>query len=454
MQQILAIKETIKETIKIDDSINEISKDYYLVCPNCQCRNPHIENVNVDIDQREFNISYYCACNIPNKEPKYSTLSSLINENKPSNKCPIHSNKILNKFCNRCKKSFCESCEKDKDCDQIYLVNYTKMLSKEDAEFMKLISEKFECKNKEIYQKIFGDYFKELKNIDGEKYHLKKELGNHENEISCLILLQSGFIATGSYDSKIRIWDLEKSSYVKEIPDWGKVLALLEFEPDNIISASSEKTILLWDINLSNNDYKECISDNCEWVNFLVKCDYKTFATANDNYIILWDYYRKAKNNKFKFHEKDISALIQLNENNLCTGSDDKLIKIWDWKKNKIINELSGHNGRVTCLCQMDDEILLSGSDDKTIKVWKNYKCIKTIKIESSSIRVLLKINNDYFAGNSKGEIIILDKKNFLISGKFKGHDSAVTGLIKINNNELVSCSKDTTIKIWEKNYI
>jgi WD40 repeat protein len=448
MQQILELKDSIKkdsikETIKIDDSINQ-SKDYYLVCPNCQCRNPHIENVNIDIDQRDFNVSYYCACNILNKEPKISSLSLLINENIPANLCPIHSNKTLKTFCNICKKSFCESCEKDIYSHQEYLVNYTKMMSKEDAELMKLISEKFECQNKEIYKKIFEDYFKEL----------KKTLWEHHDKISCLILLQSGFIATGSFDKTIRIWDLEKSSCVKKIQDLGDVLALLEFEPGKLISASISSTILLWDINSNNNEHIGFFSDY-ELVNCLVKFDDKYFASpSNGPYIIIWDYYLKVPIRKVNLHKDYISALIKLNENNLCAGSHDKLIIIWDWKKEQIIKELSGHNGKVTCLCQMDDDILLSGSCDKTIKVWKNYKCIETIKIDTDSIRVLLKINNDYFAGNSEGEIIIWDMNNFLIRDTFKGHDSVITGLIKNNNNELVSCSDDNTIKIWEKDYI
>ena len=452
-QQILELKDSLIDTKKIDDSIKQ-NKDYYLVCPNCQCRNPHIENVNIDIDQRDFNVSYYCACNFLNKEPKISSLSLLINENKPANLCPIHSNKTLKTFYNICKKSFCESCEKDIYSHQEYLVNYTKMMSKEDAELMKLISEKFECQNKEIYKKIFEEYFKELKNFDVEKYHLKKTLWEHHDKISCLILLQSGFIATGSYDATISIWDLEESSCVKKYQDrdWGGVLALLEFEPDKLISALSKNKILLWDINSKSNDNIGYFSRNCELVNCLVKCDDKTFATSsNDPYIILWDYYQKIQINKFQLHEDNISALIKLNENNLCTGSHDKLIKIWDWKKNKIIKELSGHNGRVTCLCQMDDEILLSGSYDKTIKVWKNYYCIKTI--DTCSITVLLKINNNYFAGNSEGEIIIWDMKDFSIRYRLIGHDSVVTGLINKNNNELVSCS-DTSIKIWEINYV
>ena len=452
MQKILELKDSIKETIKIDDSIKqEINKDYYLVCPKCECRNPHIENVNVDIDHRDFNVSYCCACN---KETESSSLSLLINENKPTNLCPIHSNKSLKTFCNKCKRFFCESCEKDEDSHQKYLVNYTKIMSKDDVDLMESISEKFECKNKEIYKKIFGDYFKELKKFDVEKYYLKGTLKEHNDKISCLILLQSGFIATGSFDTTIRIWDLEKSSCVKKIQDLGDVLALLEFEPGKLISASNSSTILLWDINSNNNEHIGFFSDY-ELVNCLVKFDDKYFASpSNGPYIIIWDYYLKVPIRKVNLHKDYISALIKLNENNLCAGSHDKLIIIWDWKKEQIIKELSGHNGKVTCLCQMDDDILLSGSCDKTIKVWKNYKCIETIKIDTDSIRVLLKINNDYFAGNSSGEIIIWDMNNFSISDKFKGHNLVVTGLIKNKNNELVSCSDDTTIKIWEKNYI
>lgn len=141
-----------------------------------------------------------------------------------------------------------------------------------------------------------------------------------------------------------------------------------------------------------------------------------------------------------------------MNDDNLLALSHDKLIKIWDWNEEKTIKELPGHNDRITCLCQMNDEILLSGSYDKTIKVWKNYKCIKTIDIDTSSVNVLIKINNDYFAGTSEGEIIIWNINNFSEIDKLTGHNSNVSGLIKANNNELISCSYDSTIKIWEKN--
>ena len=456
MQQKLKSKESIIEnidTIKIDSTIyDDENTNYYFVCPICQCRNPHIENVNIDIDLRDFNCSYYCACNIKNKRPKPSELSLLLNNSIPTNLCPTHSNKTLKFFCKKCKMSFCESCDKDIDDHQKYLVNYSQIMSEEDAELVKLISENFKCAKKDIYKKIISDNFKQFKKEDVEKYHLKETLSKHMDKVSCLILLQSGFIATSTYDTKIYIWDLEKSSVVRTFQDWGYVLALLEFEPGKLISASDQNTLLLWDINSNNSDNIGYFSQNDERINCLVKCDDNTFASiSNSPYIIKWDYIQKNQLKKEKLHEDNISALIKLNDDNLCTGSHDKFIKIWDWKQERIIKELPGHNDTIACLCKMDDEILLSGSYDKTIKVWKNYNCISTINIDTRSINVLLKINDNYFAGNCGKEIIIWNINDYSESYKLTGHYSDVTCLIKTNNNELVSCSYDRTIKIWEK---
>ena len=461
MQQILKPKESIKETIVIGSlinnnksSIDDGNKDYYFVCPNCQCRNPHIVNVNIDIEQRDFNVSYYCACNMLNKRLRASCLSSLINENIPYNFCPTHSNKTLKFFCKECKNSFCELCEKDNDGHQQYLVNYTKMMSDEDAELMETILEKFECKNKNIYKKIIGNYFKQYKKKDVEKYHLKKKIKDINKDITSLILLQSGMIAIGSNDSTIGIWDLENSLCVKTIHDWANVLSLLEFEPNKLISISSQNTILLWDINSNENDISDFIcsfNTNFLLVNYLVKCDDNTFATKSeeDSSITIWDYHGRKP--IIELPDKNVLSLIKLSDGNLCAGSEDKLIKIWDWKKKNQIKVLKGHNNWVNCLCQINDKILLSGSYDKMIKVWKNYECIKTIE-NNECVSVLLKLNNDYFAQNSNNKIKIWNMRNFLCCDILNGHSLDITGLIKANNNEIISCSKDNTIIIWEKN--
>jgi WD40 repeat protein len=428
------------------------NKDYYFVCSRCKCRNPHIEKVNFDVNKKEFNAFYYCPCF--NNSIKYIEvpLELLINSKSPSNICPIHSNNILKFYCNKCKKSFCELCDKDNEDHKNDFINYNNIISENNAKIIIDLSSK--AKKGDFYRKIIEEYLNQFYKDNAPKYHLKYNLKGHNDKVTSIIQLHSGSIATGSYDTTICIWDLEKLSPIKTIQALGKVFSLLEFVPNMLLSSLSENIICLWDINSNKNNciYKFCGHDL--WVNCLVKCDDKTFASAsNDCNIIIWDYYERKIIKKFEAHDDCILALIKLKDGNLCSGSVDKLIKIWDSKDQNLIKDLKGHKYWVKCLCQMEDETILSGSDDKTIKVWKNYVCIFTIKEHSNSVRALLKLNDNYFISGSFDKTIkIWDIKEFKCHQTLKEHSSNVLCILKLKNNNLISCC-DNTILLWEKKY-
>jgi WD40 repeat protein len=399
----------------------------------------------------DFNVSYYCACFFNNNTSQKEYLKSLINPIKPKNICLVHANNYLKFYCKKCKKSFCKLCEEDSEEHKKDFVNYNNIMSEDNANI--ILKESFKAKNGIIYKKIIEGYLNQLNENDVPKYHLKNTLKEHSDKVTAIIQLHSGLIATGSYDATIRIWNVEKLSCDKTIQDLGKVFALLEFEPNMLLSSSSENTICLWDLKSNKNEYIHNFTGHKLWVNCLVKCDENTFASAsNDCRIIIWDYYQRKRIKKYQVHNDCILALIKLKDGNLCSGSADCLIKILDWKEQKLIKDLIGHKNWVKCLCQMEDETILSGSDDKTIKVWKNYECIYTIEEHSSSIRALLKLNDIYFvSGSFDNTIKIWDIKQFLCHQTLNRHSSNVVCIIKLINDDLVSCSCDNTIIIWEK---
>ena len=423
------------------------NKDY-IVCLRCKCRNPHIQKINFDFNLMDINVSYYCAC-FPENKPQSEYLESLINSTKPLNLCPIHSNNTLKFYCNICNKFFCEKCKRDSEEHNKDFVNFDIIMSEDIAVEIKQFS--FKVQNQFLYTKLINDYLNNLKKIEVPKYHLKitKKL---DDNVTAIVLLQSGSIAIGSYDKTICIWNIKDLLCIKKIKVLEKVLSLLEFKP-NMLLSSHENTICLWDIN---SDKDECIykfNGHGTWVNCLIKYDDKIFASAsNDHKIIIWDYEQRKIIKKFKLHKDSILALIKLNDGNLCSGGADFAINILDWKKEKLINNLKGHTNMVKCLCQMDNETLLSGSDDKTIKVWKNYECIFTIEGHSDLVKALLKLNDNYFvSGSFDNTIKIWDIKTFLSLQTLSDNTSKILCLLKLDNNELVSCSDDNKIKIWEK---
>ena len=81
-----------------------IQKNYYLICPLCKMRIPHI--INIEEHDNDIKIHYKCICdNIENE----ASINEMISDNKPSNLCPNH-NLYLDLFCETCQINICSNC--------------------------------------------------------------------------------------------------------------------------------------------------------------------------------------------------------------------------------------------------------------------------------------------------------------------------------------------------------
>ena len=290
-----------------------------------------------------------------------------------------------------------------------------------------------------------------IKEIDPYNIINSKTLEGHTEKVVSLIQLESGYIATGSYDFSIRIWDIEQGNFIITLYDIGYILCLLEFKPNLLLAGTSENVISLWDLNQPNeNQYN--FNKHTMWVNCLVKCDEQYFASgSNDKKIIIWDYNQRKSFCVLQGHDDSILCMIKLNDGKLCSGGADKTIRIWDWKRKCRLFKLTSHNNWVKCLFQLKDGTFLSGSDDKTIKIWKNRNYVETIQGHDDSIRDLCHINDNFFAsGSFDNSIRFWDISTKESVNTLLGHTSNIICLIKLKDNRLVSCSNDKTIKIWE----
>jgi len=274
----------------------------------------------------------------------------------------------------------------------------------------------------------------------------------HDEKIVCLIELSSGKIATGSYDCSIKIWNLKTFECEDTIRENEYVFCLLEFEKNMLLSGTSNNIIQLWDLK---NTFGQCLhtyEGHLLWINSLVKCNHKFFAScSNDSDIRIWDYFANKCVNVLKGHNECVLTMIKLNDGRLCSGSSDLTIKIWNWELNICDVTLTGHTKWVKCVYQLNNGYILSGSDDNTIKVWKEDNNIKTLEGHQHSIRSFCQINDNLFASASFDKTIkIWDINSMKCIQTLKGHDSNVIGILNHSSGNLISCSNDHTIKIWK----
>ena len=294
------------------------------------------------------------------------------------------------------------------------------------------------------------------------EYQNIKTLNAHKDRISALIKLNNGYIASGSYDGAVKIWDIlkdDKDSLVMIKDSITAVFCFLEFEPGKLLGGTNlDGCILLWDLNDKNSrDYIFTFDKHDCWVNALVKLDEKHFASSsNDKKIIIWDYENKKLENILEGHTDCIMAMIKLKNGNLCTSSTDENIMIWDWKNLRCLFRFRPHKKYVKCLLELNNEYLLTGSEDNTIGIWEKsdfeqYKNISYLKGHRYPIRALCQINKKYFAsGSFDNRIKIWDFEKKECVQTLEGHQSNVICVIKYKSDMLISCSSDKTIKIWK----
>ena len=83
--------------------------DYYLICPNCKDKTPHINKIIFDKKNNDLNIYYNCIC--LNGRSSECKTNDIININKPLNFCYQHLREKLFGYCDTCKMQYCKYCK-------------------------------------------------------------------------------------------------------------------------------------------------------------------------------------------------------------------------------------------------------------------------------------------------------------------------------------------------------
>lgn len=167
----------------------------------------------------------------------------------------------------------------------------------------------------------------------------KTVIGSHDDLVNAVCYSPLGnFIASGSNDNKIKIWDANKKKLIKEITAHSVGVKDLIFTPNNkyLISAGLDNLVKVWSTE-----------------------NWKLHKTLSE-------------------HSMQVLALaISPNGKEFYSGGDDKKIIIWDAEKFEKITELEGHFDRVLSLnVSKNGKYLVSTGGDRVttspgnLKIW------------------------------------------------------------------------------------
>ncbi|MFC1841834.1 hypothetical protein ACFLYA_02065 [Candidatus Dependentiae bacterium] len=290
-------------------------------------------------------------------------------------------------------------------------------------------------------------------------------------EISKYIQGFKGFlyIASGSYDKTIKLWNIETGKCAITFKGPDKVYSVA-FSPDGkkIASGLDNQTIELWDIKTGKREKK--IKEEGRPKGPPVRA---VAFSPDGTKIASWSYYIKLWNVETGEREKTLkgpdeivySVAFSPDGKKIASGLDKQTIELWDIKTGKREKTFKkegrpkGPRVRAVAFSPDGKKIASSGSDD--IKLWnvETGKCEKTLKgpdkivysVAFSPDGKKLLLGGVFYYWGSGGIVELWDIETGKREKTFEGHTDQVNSVaFSPDGTKIASGSKDQTVKLWD----
>ena len=289
-------------------------------------------------------------------------------------------------------------------------------------------------------------------------YSTHQELVGHKGSINCLCAFQNKYLASGSSDNTINIWDCSSDeSRLKPIKKLSfhvdSVNSIIAIDNGNyLLSTGRDDKLCLWDIKeiLENKDSK------------IITSEPTIFEQIKEA--------KKIYPKKYIFSESiSVYCLCPLSNGKIAFSGRDETIKIVDTNLKQINTILTNNKGPALSLAEFSENIIISGGADSNVKLYdiKNKKCVclDIYMGHRGQVNCVIKTKfnkdrNMFISAGADGIIRVLsynyekENKNNKIKliTKLEGHDGEIYSLLELLDGRIASGSVDWTVKIWDIN--
>lgn len=234
------------------------------------------------------------------------------------------------------------------------------------------------------------------------------------------------------------------------------VSAIVQLKNNNLVSASADSTIIIWDI-FTCKPIKKLLGHTDMIEALILLKDNRLCSGSRDLSIKIWDETNSSQSLSLLGHQNAIVSLCQLNSGQLASSSFDRTMRIWDIISLQCLFTTDEYcnDGLVNCILQLPDErVLFAGHYNITIWNINTHQVMTTIRKHFKySIKCLILLNDGRIgACGGDSHIKIFDNVSFKYDQIQTGHKAMVKCIIQLTNYILVSGSCDDRIKIWNLN--
>lgn len=281
------------------------------------------------------------------------------------------------------------------------------------------------------------------------------------------LLSSSGNPSKSDDDNSVRIWDVMSGQCIKTLDGHTSQVNSASYSPDEntIISASSDKTVKIWDLNSTKDNKTSClktIKGHHGGVNYASfdKEGRKIVSASKDHSIRVWNINSgKCIDSLINNAGSVLCSTFSSNGQYVLASSAWGNVILWDLK-NDTCYSFNHTNWLCTASFSPYDNFFVTASVDDSIRVWDTTKrkqinvwkghdnTIYSVSFSPDS-RYIVSTSGGY-SNNSENVTKVWDAKTGKLHKVLKGHSGVVTcAVVNPNGKEVASSSWDGTIKIW-----
>lgn len=262
------------------------------------------------------------------------------------------------------------------------------------------------------------------------------------------LLMANGHLISGSYDGTVKIWDIDKGSFIRNLEQNTKWVTSLAIVDKKLISACYDGTLKIWDA--ATYEFLATIKQD-DPSTAVINAGGKLVSGSLSGRIAIWNLNQDppVQIAALEGHTEWISSFAA-HGNKLISGSWDTTIKVWDLETYQCLATMNEHKNWVVSLV-IDDGKLISSSLDCEIKTWdlNTFKCVG--KIDAGKDWPVFCLVSDRFliSGTEGARIKIWDMDKSTCINTFVEHKEAVSKIIQ-TDGKLITGSYDHTIRVWD----